>query len=46
MEDFDAREARKRAAADADADDDGWTVVKRHKVQLYTRARSTRMHCC
>lgn len=45
MEEFDAREARKRAAADADADE-SWTVVKRHKVQLCKQAQSMQMLCC
>jgi hypothetical protein len=33
MEEFDAREARKLAAVADAAADDGWTVVKRHKVR-------------
>lgn len=33
MENFEAEQERKRKERDAAAQEDGWTVVKRHKVR-------------
>lgn len=34
MENFEAEQERKRKERESAAEDDGWTVVKRHKVHL------------